>query len=109
MARCIHTNFIIDERVDRQVKKCFEEMVQYQMTKLDSSFPEELKRRKAVEMVLIHKEKLKIMKKKKIAKRFKTKPVRRQKKTSGNTGEGLLKYCLLKQHQERQRKQRPGK
>ena len=107
MAKCEHKNFEIDASVDRQIQNCFEEMVDFEMVKLDSALSVNERRSIAVELVLVKKEQLKLAKKRKAAEKSKRKHLSHQ-RSRQRTAKSLLKKCLLKQYWEREDQILPG-
>ena len=107
MAKCEHKNFEIDASVDRQIQNCFEEMVDFEMVKLDPHLSTNERRSIAIGLVLVKKEQLKLAKKRKAAEKSTRKPLsyRRRRK---RTAKSLLKKCLLMQHREREEQIQPG-
>ncbi|KAJ3651527.1 hypothetical protein Zmor_017561 [Zophobas morio] len=80
MANCEHKNFEIDASVDRQIQNCFEEMVDFEMVKLDPHLSLKERRSIAVGMVLVKKEQLKLAKKRKAAEKSTRKPLSYQRR-----------------------------
>lgn len=63
---CVHQNFLIDQAVDEELKKCFDEVLKRQMDHLrqiHQSLDEEMLRRVASRIVLEKKELYKILRK----------------------------------------------
>ena len=55
MTKCENKNFSIDASVDKQIQNCFQELVNYEMVKLDSRMSENRKRSITVGLVLVKK------------------------------------------------------
>nr|XP_008199979.1 PREDICTED: uncharacterized protein LOC103314808 [Tribolium castaneum] len=107
MSQCNHQNFAIDAEVDKQVQQNFEELVEEQIARLPPKhhlLDEDSKRKVAIGLILIKKEKYKLEKKRKAAKRLKRKPLKER--DCENQEESLLKHCLLKMHKERRKREK---
>nr|XP_015837109.1 PREDICTED: uncharacterized protein LOC107398238 [Tribolium castaneum] len=111
---CVHKNFLIDQSVDEEVKKCFDRMVELQMKRLEKTSPRldnEMRRKVAIRIVLEKKEVYKTLQKFDAAKK-KQKLQTSEKKTEHKKkkkSKSLLKRCLVKSHQLKLKQQKENK